>query len=254
VRTLLIEGEPWFVGKDICDALELKDARTSLKLLDDDDRHTVPVIDSLGRNQDTLIVNEPGMYTLVLKSRKPEAKAFRRWITHEVLPSIRKTGQYTLQVPKTFAEALRIAADMAEEKERLTKQLEAAQPAIDFVEQSVNTGGTFSLGEAAKMLNLKTPDGKPIGRNLLTKGLRLLNILMKQGEYNVPLQEHIRARRFEVKFSTVTIGNAEVSVPTTRVTPKGLQWIRVKCLEAGCTPVKGMVLSQGNDLIYGKTG
>lgn len=94
IRTVTKDGEIWFVAKDVCDALGILDARKSVNLLDEDERNSIPVIDSLGRNQETLIINEPGLYSLILKSRKPEAKAFKRWITHEVLPSIRQTGQY----------------------------------------------------------------------------------------------------------------------------------------------------------------
>lgn len=121
VRTVQIDGEPWFVAKDVCDVLDLKDHRTSINLLDDDERHTVPVTDALGRNQETFIINEPGLYSLIIRSRKPEAKAFKRWITHEVLPTIRKTGTYTapqqqtvkvpalLDTDKAFRAALRMA-------------------------------------------------------------------------------------------------------------------------------------------------
>lgn len=94
VRAMMIDSEPWWVAIDVCSALGLSDPRKSVGLLDVDERHTVPVTDSLGRQQQTYIINEPGLYSLILRSRKPEAKAFKRWITREVLPSIRKTGRY----------------------------------------------------------------------------------------------------------------------------------------------------------------
>lgn len=97
IRTVTIDGEPWFVAKDVTDILGLADGRTSIEKLDEDERHTVPVIDSMGREQMMIAVNEPGLYALVLKSRKKEAKAFKRWITHEVLPSIRQTGTYSVK-------------------------------------------------------------------------------------------------------------------------------------------------------------
>ncbi|MDX3354168.1 BRO family protein [Streptomyces sp. ME01-24h] len=94
---MTVDGEPWFVGRDACEALGIADARASLNLLDEDDRDSVPVTDSLGRQQPTIIINEPGLYSLILRSRRPEAKAFKRWITHDVIPSIRRTGSYTIR-------------------------------------------------------------------------------------------------------------------------------------------------------------
>ncbi|WP_144482006.1 BRO-N domain-containing protein [Bacillus pumilus] len=94
VRTFMRDEEIWFVAKDVCDVLGMTDGRKSVNLLDNDERNTVPVTDVLGRSQKTLIINEPGLYTLILKSRKPEAKQFKRWVTHDVLPTIRKSGMY----------------------------------------------------------------------------------------------------------------------------------------------------------------
>lgn len=95
LRVLWIDGEPWFVGRDVCAALDLADPRTSLNGLDEEDRHIMPVLDARGVLQPSIVINESGFYTLVLRSRKPEAKPFRRWVTSEVLPAIRKTGSYS---------------------------------------------------------------------------------------------------------------------------------------------------------------
>ena len=96
IRTLTIDDEPWFVAKDVCDVLEIADHKSSLRLLDDDEKG-VHTMHTLGGEQQMATVNEPGLYSLILRSRKPEAKAFKRWITHEVLPQIRRTGTYTPQ-------------------------------------------------------------------------------------------------------------------------------------------------------------
>jgi hypothetical protein len=93
IRTTTVDGEPWFVAVDVCRALEVGNSRQAVARLDDDEKGVIST-DTLGGRQDVSIINEPGLYTLVLGSRKPEAKAFKRWITHEVLPSIRKTGAY----------------------------------------------------------------------------------------------------------------------------------------------------------------
>lgn len=95
VRTVLRDGEPWFVAADVCKALELGNVSRAVERLDDDEKGITP-IHTLGGEQEMLIVNEPGLYTLILGSRKPEAKAFKRWITHDVLPSIRKQGYYSM--------------------------------------------------------------------------------------------------------------------------------------------------------------
>jgi hypothetical protein len=108
VRALVIDSEPWWVAVDVCSALTLSDPRKSIALLDEDERNTVPVADSLGRQQQTYIINESGLYSLILRSRKPEAKAFKRWITREVLPQIRKHGRY--EAPPTPPQPREITA------------------------------------------------------------------------------------------------------------------------------------------------
>src|SRR5512139_4096072 len=101
VRAMMLDSEPWWVALDVCSALGLSDPRKSIGLLDEDERNTVPVTDSLGRQQQTYIINESGLYSLILRSRKPQAKAFKRWVTHEVLPQIRKTGGFeTASAPR----------------------------------------------------------------------------------------------------------------------------------------------------------
>ena len=96
----MINGESWFVGKDICIALELANHKDALSRLDSDERDGVGITDPMGRNQEVTVVNESGLYHLIFQSRKPEARAFRRWITSEVLPAIHRTGSYSLQSPQ----------------------------------------------------------------------------------------------------------------------------------------------------------
>ena len=93
IRTVMVDGDPWFVAKDVCEALDITNSRDAVARLDDDEKGVVST-DTLGGTQELSAVNEPGLYTLILGSRKPEAKAFRRWITHEVLPALRRTGRY----------------------------------------------------------------------------------------------------------------------------------------------------------------
>lgn len=125
VRVVDVNGEPWFVAKDVCECLELTNTSQTLSYLDDDEKG-ITTNDTPGGQQEMSIVSEAGLYSLILRSRKPEAKAFKRWITHEVLPAIRKTGQYggyaLPRVPKSFPDALRMIADIEEEKQLALEQ------------------------------------------------------------------------------------------------------------------------------------
>ena len=135
IRTVDIDGDPWFVAKDVCGALDIDNASDALSRLDKDERNTIVLTEGIIGNPTKSIVNESGLYALVLSSRKPEAKAFKKWITSEVLPSIRKTGKYSIVkdmtggfvVPRTMAEALRLAADQAEQMEKMLPKVEAAE-------------------------------------------------------------------------------------------------------------------------------
>ncbi len=103
VRVITRDGEPWFVAKDVCDVLGLGNPRSSLALLDEDEKDTVHTVDAIGRGKEMTVISESGLYSLILKSRKPEAKAFKRWVTHDVLPAIRKDGAYIKGEEKVVA-------------------------------------------------------------------------------------------------------------------------------------------------------
>ena len=105
VRVVECEGEPWFVAKDVCECLELTDVSKTISLLDDDEKGTNS-IRTPGGEQQMLVVSEPGLYSLILRSRKPEAKAFKRWVTHDILPSIRKSGGYMTAKPDDTPETI----------------------------------------------------------------------------------------------------------------------------------------------------
>lgn len=140
VRTVEINNEPWFVLKDVCAVLDLGSAHKVSERLDEDERNQIPLTDSLGRKQETTIINESGLYNVILRSDKPEAKPFRKWVTSEVLPSIRKTGSYAL--PKDYPAALRALADAEEQKLRLLAENQhQAQVIADFepIQQYVDT-------------------------------------------------------------------------------------------------------------------
>lgn len=129
IRTIMRDGEPWFVAADVCKALEINNNRDAISRLDDDEKNTVVLTDGNRGNPNTTIINEPGLYTLVLGSRKPEAKAFKRWITHDVIPSLRKNGAYimgqeTMTEVELIAKALIACKRIVDKQEAKIAQLQ----------------------------------------------------------------------------------------------------------------------------------
>jgi prophage antirepressor-like protein len=140
VKTVLIDNEPWFVANDVAVILDLGNVRSSLALLDDDERG-VHSVDTLGGQQSLTVVSESGLYSLILRSRKSEAKAFKRWITHDVLPAIRKTGSYAAPVAEITRRDMALAVLAAEDE--ADRQRERAEIAESFKEAiEVNDGLT----------------------------------------------------------------------------------------------------------------
>lgn len=152
VRILEKDNELWFVAKDVCDCLEIKNTTDALKRLDNDERSRF----NLGRQGETNIVNEYGLYNLVLSSRKPEAKEFKRWITHDVIPQIRKTGTYSMNIPKSLPEALRAYANEVE-LHNATKAIVAQQeqqiaefkPVKDYVDKILSSKSCLTITQIA---------------------------------------------------------------------------------------------------------
>lgn len=231
VRTLLIDGEPHFVANDICAALDLADPRKSVNLLDDDERNTVPVIDSMGREQMTFVVTEAGMYSLVLRSRKPEAKAFKRWITHEVLPAIRKTGSYstTPALPQDYATALRELAATVEARELAEQKARELEPAASAWNVMVEATGDYSVDEAAKIL-CRDPRIKT-GRQRLFGVMAELGWIYRQGlrrrwhAYQTAVETGRIVEKATASFLNSRTGEMENPGPTIRITAKGLDYL-----------------------------
>ena len=171
VRTLNIDNEPWFVAADVCKALDLDNSRQAVARLDDDEKNTVILTDGIPGNPNKTIVNEPGLYTLVLGSRKPEAKAFKRWITHDVIPSIRKNGGYiagqeNMTAEELMAKALLVAKQTIDEKEAQLAKTEAElskavvqnnimQPKAGYFDELVERNTLTNFRETAKQLGVK---------------------------------------------------------------------------------------------------
>lgn len=214
-------GEPWFVAKDACDILGI-DTNHLREALDDDEITNLrnsEVWNQPGRAP--LIISEPGLYKLIMRSRKPEAKEFQRWVTHEVLPSIRKHGAYMTQ--QTLDKALtspdfliQLATKLKEEQEKV-KELE---PKARFADAVAASDGTCLIGELAKMLR---QNGLSIGQNRLFEILRQDGYLGKVGSNrNVPTQKAMELGLFRIKETAVTHSDGHVTINrTAKVTGKG---------------------------------
>jgi len=215
VRTVEIDGEPWFVGKDVASRLGYRDTSDALKNhVDEEDKLTRCFADS-GQNREMYIINESGLYSLVLSSKLESAKKFKRWITSEVIPQIRKTGAY--HTPKTYAEALRALADEAEKAEALKKQNQLMQPKAEFFDAVTDSKTAIPIGDVAKILDIG------IGRNKLFEFLRQKSILTSD---NRPYQKYIDSGYFRVIEQKYEV-NGEVRINIkTLVFQKGIDWIR----------------------------
>ena len=212
------EGAPWFVAQDVCAILDIGTDQT--RRLDEDEKG-LRSIQTLGGAQQMVAVNESGLYNLVLGSRKPEAKAFKRWITKEVLPEIRRTGAYSLApaampaLPTTFAEALRLAADQQDVITAQAAQLAAAAPAVEFVERYADSTGTKGFRQVAKLLCAN--------ENQFREFLIESKIMYRLGRELTPHAQHIDAGRFCVKAGTAQVSGHACNA--TRFTPKGVTWV-----------------------------
>ena len=151
LRTLMQDGEPWFVAKDVCEVLELGDVSKAVSRLDEDEKGASLIL-TPGGTQEMLVVNEPGLYSLILGSRKPEAKSFKRWIIHEVIPSIRKTGSYQVQ-PMSPAEMFLQQAQFNVEQERKLLAIETKQAVQEVTIQNIKDAMAPTDKEWRKYIN-----------------------------------------------------------------------------------------------------
>lgn len=217
VRIILQDSDPWFVAKDVCDCLEHTNTTMALQRLDADERAKL----NLGRQGETNVINEYGLYNLVLSSRKPEAKEFKRWITHDVLPALRKTGSYSLNIPQTLPEALRAYADEVEQHNKTKALVEAQRPKVIFADAVSASDTDILIGDLAKLLN---QNGHNIGQNRLFERLRKEGYLIsrKGNSYNTPTQKAMELGLFRIKETAITHADGRTTInKTPKVTGKG---------------------------------
>lgn len=236
IRTVEIKGEVWFVGKDVAESLGYGNARDALiSHIDDEDRTVIqksenPTFDIPNRGM--IVINESGLYSLILSSKLPNAKKFKRWVTNEVLPSIRKHGAYMTDItiekmvenPDLLIELATKLKQEKEERKRLEKQVQEERPHA-ILGRAITTAKTSILiGDLAKILN---QNGVNIGAKRLFEWMRNNGYLIKRKgtDWNMPTQRSMDLELFEVKESVHIDGNGCNKITrTTKVTGKGQEY------------------------------
>lgn len=241
IRVKVIDSKPWFVAADVCAALEIGNPSQAMTRLDEDEKSTLISNEGVTKGRSMNIVNEYGLYTLILSSRKPEAKAFKRWITHEVLPAINKHGMYL--TPKigellttdrhAFLEVVQRYVESEDKREEAERQLALAAPKVKKYDQFMTADGCLVKEFAATLCKNGVThillNGKLVttGQNHLFASLREHKFLCSaRGErYNLPMQKWIDAGYFTVKTNSVEMCGSQRQTTTTIITPKGQTYL-----------------------------
>ena len=235
VRSLLLNNEPWFVGKDVADVLGYSNSRKALNdHVDAEDKEVLTsrnvTLENIP-NRGITVVNESGLYSLILSSKLPSAKKFKRWVTSEVLPALRKTGQYQvkeLSGQELMAKALIEAQNVLAAKD---KQIEEMKPKVVFADAVATSHTSILVGELAKILK---QNGIDMGQKRLFAWLREKGYLIKrQGtDYNMPTQKAMELGLFEIKEGSYVNGSGvNITTKTPKITGKGQQYFINKFLQ-----------------------
>jgi len=242
VRTVQVNGEVWLVGKDVAEALGYSNSRKALAdHVDDEDKNTVTIRDGNKGNPNQVVINESGIYSLVLSSKLPTAKKFKRWVTSEVLPSIRKHGAYMND--ETLKRAIlepdfliKLATELKTEKEQrrlLEEKIDSDKPKVIFADAVSASKSTILIGDLAKLIK---QNGVDMGQKRLFEWLRENGYLIKRqgSDRNMPTQRSMELGLFEVKETAVTHSDGHTTVSKTlKVTGKGQEYFVNKFLTDG---------------------
>ena len=236
IRTIEIGGEPWFVGKDVADALEYSNSRKAIADHVDEDDKGVTKCDTLGGAQDLVVINMSGVYSLILSSKLPNAKRFKHWVTHDVLPAIQKHGMYAtedlLNDPDLAIRAFTALKEERERNKRLIADNERMRPKEIFADAVASSNTSILVGDLAKILK---QNGINIGQKRLFEWMRNNGYLIKRNgsDWNMPMQRAMEAGLFEIKESTRLDANGcNITTRTTKVTGKGQVYFVNKFLQA----------------------
>lgn len=229
IRTTVIDGEPWFVAKDIADVLGFGDATHATRGLDDDEKG-LHILETLGGKQTMTVISEPGLYKLIMRSTKPEAKQFTRWVTHDVLPSIHRSGMYLtdraadayLNSPEEFAAMAARCSALERKVEAMEKKLEERYTLSVLGETVLAQAGAISFKDGASFL---AQHGVPMGQNRLYEYCRKNKLLCsrKGKQWNKPTQCALERGLFNLEinggFKAITL-----------ITPAGLKYLTDKLI------------------------
>lgn len=236
IRIIEKDGEAWFVGKDVATALGYKEPTKAAREKVDVEDKGVSKIDTPSGTQEMIIINESGLYSLVLSSKLPSAKKFKRWVTSEVLPSIRKHGAYmtpeTLQAailnPDTMIQLCQALKEEQEKRKALEVKVEEDKPKVQFAEAVDSSPSSILVGTLAKLI---TQNGVKIGQNKLYEWMRQNGYLISQGSrHNEPTQKAMELGLFEVREQVYDRNGVNFVSKTTMVTGKGQQYFINKFL------------------------
>lgn len=236
IRTIQQNGEPWFVGKDVADILGYSNSSKAIpQHVDEEDRQkqNLPTAQNGKLVAASWLINESGLYSLILSSKMPKAKEFKRWVTSEVIPAIRKTGGYiagseNMTDAEIMAKAVLVAQSTIRQRDQRIKELEndvaVAKPKVLFADAVSASDSTILIGDLAKILK---QNGHPIGQKRLFNWMREQGYLIKRAgaDYNSPTQRAMEMGLFKIKETAISHSDGHVSVSkTTKVTGKGQQY------------------------------
>lgn len=243
IRVIQQNGEPWFVGKDVCEALRYSNSRKALANHVKENHKGVTFCDTPGGKQQITIIDEAGLYGLVMRAKTEKAEAFQEWVTGEVLPAIRKHGGYL--TPDKIEQALtdpdtiiKLATTLKEERaarQQAEASLQAAKPKVLFADAVSASDSTILIGDLAKILK---QNGYNTGQKRLFQWLRDNGYLIKRqgADYNSPTQRSMELGLFRVKETPIIHADGHVTVnKTVKVTPKAQIYFANKFLGGKCS-------------------
>lgn len=231
VRIVLIDNQPWWVIADVCRIIGISNPTVAAERLDDDEKAKF----NLGIGSDATIINESGLYNLLIRSDKPEARTFRKWVTSEVLPQIRRTGSYGIQQLSRM-EILQLALKAEQELQVANAKLIEQKPLVSLAENCIQANNVLTMQQAGDILGM--------GRTSFFEALRKAKIIQPKPK-NIPYREFIDRGYFEVKVTPKAIGDQVVNFTQTYVTGKGMEWLNSKDIKVNTCQTQDKLLVEG---------